>query len=128
MYAPSELPEVDAVEVVDLRGVGPTEAVVTLGRAQRAVRLEGAAAAEIAALWRSLPSGEMMRCHIPGFGLRFWRGGEEVVAASLCWKCNNARGRVGDAAIGFVFDGNSEPARVLLRRCKAAAGDWLWWL
>jgi hypothetical protein len=128
MYVPGELPDVDAVEVVDLRGVAPTEAVATLQRARGAVRLEGAAAAEIAKLWRGLPPGEMMRCHIPGFGLRFWRGDQVVVLASLCWKCNNARGLVDDVSIGFSFDGDSQAARTLLRRCKAAVGDLLWWL
>ncbi len=69
-----------------------------------------------------------MRCHIPGFGIRFWQGEKVVVLASLCWKCNNARGLAGEESIGFVFDGASEPARELLRRCKAAVGDLFWWL
>lgn len=129
MYVPAELPEIDAVDVVDLRGVGPAEAVARLRSVagEASPRLRGTAATEVAALWRGLPPGEMMRCHIPGFGLRFWRGEEMVVLASLCWKCNNARGLVGEQPIAFVFDGASEPARELLRRCKAAAGDLLWW-
>ena len=74
--APSSLPEIDAVEVVSLRGLNPNRVDDDMLAAQNArhVRLTGADAARVAGMWRALPGGQQMRCHVPPFGLRFFRG------------------------------------------------------
>lgn len=117
-YDPSTLREVDTVEIIDLRAVEPPRVseYMTAAVASSGVRVVDAVAQEIAALFRALPPGEMMRCHTPPYGVRFYARGAVVLEVSLCWQCNNAFGRAGAASIDFVFDGNAPPSRALLAR------------
>ncbi|HEX8916390.1 MAG TPA: hypothetical protein VF796_28825 [Humisphaera sp.] len=120
---PSTLPDVDAVEVVVMRGVesGP-HGYMPNARDARAVRVQGPEAARIASLWRALPPGEQMRCHVPPFGLRFLHGGRVLVEASVCWQCNNVWGHAGDDRFGYEFDGSHPTARALLAACERTTG------
>lgn len=115
---PSSLPPIDEVAIFPLRGIEPNRVSEYMHHLAGApsVRPDGAAAQEIASLWRALPPGEMMRCHTPPFGVRFSAAGRVVVEASLCWRCNNAFGFVGGRQISFVFDGAAEVSRKLLAR------------
>lgn len=120
-YAPSSLPPVEAVEVVDLRGIGALavrEYMTTAGVVGVTVR--GAAAARIADLWRRLPPGMPARCHVPPFGLRFVAGGAVVCQGSVCWKCNNVYGDAGGDPIRYSFDAEAEVSRTLLAELRQA--------
>jgi len=85
-YAPSQLPDIDIVELVELSGLQPER---VSDKSLRFVRVKKETAQKIAYLWRQLPPGEQMRCHYPPFGLRFYMGNKLVVQGSICWECNN---------------------------------------
>jgi hypothetical protein len=124
-YRPSELPEVDGAEVVRVSGVPTRLESHVMRDAAHAPRvtLAGADVQLAADLWRALPAGELARCHIPSYGLRFFRAGALVVEASLCWECDNAFGfdAAGDE-LYFEFDATSAPAQDLLRLLAERAG------
>lgn len=90
-YAPSQLPDIDVVELVELRGLPPTivNEFMIIPKNVRFVRIKKETAQKIAYLWRQLPPGEQMRCHYPPFGLRFYMGNKLLVQGSVCWECNN---------------------------------------
>ena len=78
--------------------------------------VRAADAAEIVALWCSLPTGEhRAMCLEPAYGLRFRHKGREVLKTSVCWDCE---GLVAPTLIGGSiicgFDAHSEPAQKLL--------------
>jgi len=120
--APSSLSRIDAVEVVSLRGLLPNGVSEYMAAAKdaRRVRITGTEAQRIAELWRTLPEGEEMRCHIPPFGLRFFAGDDLVCEASICWRCNNIFGQAGADEVFFEFDGSLAPSRALLKACENA--------
>ena len=66
-YDPATLGQIDAVDVVALRALDmdrrPLGARLFGGLHE--IQLEVPAADEIASLWRALPPGETMRCHVP---------------------------------------------------------------
>lgn len=127
-YEPASLPQVDLVEIVDVsrcdRSADGFFAAAASSPCAQLSRNDGEAAT---ALWRTLPLGEPMRCHLPPYLIRFHRGGALVLEASLCWRCNNASGRTNSGErFGFAFDGKSDPARellALLRRVLPASRD-----
>ena len=122
---PSSLPDIDAVEVVTLRGLFPNgvaEYMLAAKKARRA-RLVGVAAEEIAAMWRALPDAEQTRCHVPPFGLRFFEGCHLICEASICWRCNNIYGQAEGNKVFFEFDGSHPTARAMLKACEAALGE-----
>jgi hypothetical protein len=90
-YAPSQLPDIDVVELVDFRGLPPTivDGSGVIPKNVPYVRIKKETAQKIAYLWRQLPPGEQMRCHYPPFGLRFYMGNKLLVQGSVCWECNN---------------------------------------
>lgn len=120
-YDPSTLREIDAVEIIDLRGLEPPRVAeyMTAAVGRSGTRVVGEVAQEIAALFRTLPPGEMMRCHVPPYGVRFYARGAVALELSLCWQCNNAFGRAGAASIDLVFDGDAAASRALFARISA---------
>jgi len=123
-WSPDSLPEIDAVEVVDLEEVEPFSGDEYMSAATSApsVRVSGNAAQTIAELWRRLPAGFQARCHDPPFGLRFFLGQELVAEASLCWECNNVLGGTWEGSFWFAFDGAAPLSRELLATLRAALG------
>lgn len=113
----SQLPEIDAVEIVDLRGVEGNRVSTFMREAAATpcVRLEGEAAQNIARLWRSLPPSEAMRCHVPRYGFRFYHNGTLVLQASVCWRCHNIFIDWQDRESFYAFDAESAQAQELLR-------------
>ncbi|GAA2417133.1 hypothetical protein GCM10010420_54230 [Streptomyces glaucosporus] len=82
---------------------------------------DGGEAAEVLALVAALPDGEPARCFLPRYGIRLHADDEVVREIAFCFACNRAlvvdpggRGRP------IAFDGESAPARELLRRFRAA--------
>jgi hypothetical protein len=123
-YQPNSLPAITSVEVVSLRGRYPKRMDYMLDTTgARSVMQEGAPAQRIAELWRSLPPGEQMRCHTPPYGLRFFRDGELLCQASLCWECNNLFGDVQGDDISYVFDAKHPVSQDLLVVLKSVMGD-----
>lgn len=114
-YEPSLLPDVDAVEVVDLRDI-QLHSVKEYMRAKDTphVRVKGETAQQIAHLWRQLPPDEQMRCHIPPFGLRFYVGNKLLVQGSVCWDCNNIWVEENGEDLVYTFDGGHKSSRQLL--------------
>ena len=92
---PSALPEIDEVEVLDLAtfAVDAANSDRNTGTAS-SFPIAGDDAIKIADLFRNLPDGDERRCHTPPFSLRFLASGVEVGTASVCWKCNNVRGKI----------------------------------
>jgi hypothetical protein len=95
---PSQLPVIDAVDVVMLEGTGHQSiAGIFVGQVIEEdppafKRIEGEVAQQIASLFRQLPPGEPARCHTPPFGLRFYTSGKAQGGCSICWQCNNILG------------------------------------
>ncbi len=128
-YDPATLGEVDAVAVVELdasaRRTAPPRLLSALVRdaATREVSLTDPEDVErIASLWRALRPADEARCHIPRFGLRFFRDDGVVAEASLCWECNNAYGRVPSEPMRFTFDASAPAAVLLLMQVRHVLG------
>jgi hypothetical protein len=119
-FNPAHLPEIDAVDVVNLEDIHPGHVDAYMQKAVRAphVRVADELAQQIADLWRQLPPDEQARCHFPPFGLRFYRRGELQFQASICWECNNIFGDAKGNHVFFTFDAHSEPSQRLLSLCK----------
>lgn len=125
-HAFASLPEIDAVDVlvIDERvrekaraGIPTMHAYIIAAADAPCVRVTGAPAQRIAALWRRLRPDEQARCHIPPFGLRFHAGDVLVLQVSVCWECNNVFGYLGPQGsreIHLSFDAASSNARELL--------------
>jgi hypothetical protein len=115
-YEPSQLPDIDAVELVDLKGLQPKHVNEYMKIAKDAshVHVQGEAAQQIAYLWRQLPPDEQMRCHSPPFGLRFYRGRELLVQGSVCWECNNIFVEENGEDLAYTFDGQHAYSQQLL--------------
>jgi len=82
------LPDIDAVDVLDLGGNFPSMSG-DLIISSRIVTVEGELAQQIAHLWRQLTPGMSARCQMPPFGLRFYVKEKLVLQASMCWECHN---------------------------------------
>lgn len=113
--SPRDLPEVTAVEVVDLRGVLTNRVTEYMRHAHDAPckRCEDELVARIADAWRALPQGEPIRCHTPPVGLRFYMEMELLAEASICWRCQNIYGDFQGREFGYSFDATSTAARKL---------------
>lgn len=86
-------------------------------------RFEDENVAELAQLVGRLPGAEQMRCHLPRYSLLFTGPGQSDLEVALCFRCNNARVRVGDDLGWFTFDGASNQADELLSRLRVADPD-----
>ena len=119
-FSPKQLSEIDAVDVVNLKGVHPNRVSEFMPNAVGAshVRVADELAQQIADLWRKLPLGEQSRCHIPPFGLRFHFNGELQLQASICWKCDNISGDAKGNSFWYAFDAQHETSQKLLALCK----------
>jgi hypothetical protein len=115
-YAPSQLPDIDAVELVDFKGLRPNLVSGYMGAAKNApfVRLKGETAQQIAHLWRHLPPDEQMRCHNPPFGLRFYVDNKLLVQGSVCWECNNIHAEENGENLVYEFDAQHPHSQKLL--------------
>jgi hypothetical protein len=118
-YSPPTLPEVQSVEIVRASNVYAARLNDYMKNHESpGVVLEGQAAAEIAALWRELPSlpeGQQGRCHVPPFGIRFFTRSGVAVQGTICWKCNNIYGDELGRDIFYIFDGQHPQSRLLLQ-------------
>jgi hypothetical protein len=115
-YQPANLPEIDAVEIVDLKGLQPDQVNEYMRMAKNApcIRVEGENAQEIASLWRQLLHDEQMRCHIPPFGLRFYIGKKLLIEGSICWECNNIFVEENGEDLAYTFDAQHPYSQELL--------------
>lgn len=115
-YRPSTLPEADRIEVVDLSGLSPRFVSGYMAESSNApvIVVTGEQTAAICALWRLLPEQpDMMRCHIPPYGLRFFFQDLLLLEGSVCWRCDNIYLTTGNKEYCYKFDGASEPAQAL---------------
>ena len=124
-YSPATLPDVDAVELVDLRNI---EADIVSQYMLYAADVAGTpcdseSVNTIVSAWRLLPSGESERCHVPPIGFRFFVAGAIVLEASVCWRCNNLYGIENGADVYCTFDAESKPAQELLMLGKRVIGN-----
>jgi len=123
-YEPTSLPKIDAVEIVDIRGLDAnrvSQYMLIAGNAPY-VRREGESAQPFADAWRNLLAGESVRCHVPPIGLRFFVDGTIHTEASVCWRCNNLFGMQNGIEISYAFDAESAPAQKLLSLSQEAIG------
>jgi hypothetical protein len=119
-YNTSQLPEIDAVEVVNLRDIMGNRVNTYMKEAVSApfVRVTGEVAQDIARLWRLLPVAEQMRCHVPSFGLRFYNNDNLHLQASVCWQCNNIFVDIGEQELSYTFDAQHSYSQELLALVK----------
>lgn len=120
--SPSKLPEIDIIEVVDLRSVyreDVDEYMLNCKDSKTVVKVSGSSAQQIAELWRKLPEKMPFRCHLPPFGLRFYKDEKLILQGSICWECNNFIGYKNGEEIGFTFDGEAKVSKELLSICKS---------
>jgi hypothetical protein len=103
-YAPSQLPDIDAVELVDLRTLHLGSVGMSKVKNAPFVQVKGETAQQIAHLWRHLPPDEQMRCHNPPFGLRFYMDNKLLVQGSVCWNCNNINVEENGKNLLYEFD------------------------
>lgn len=119
----SHLTEIDEVEICSLKGepepgdTDPFEGDGLHGVAARKT-VTGADAAEIAALWRSLPTGAEYQylCFGPVYGLRFRHSGKQVLKTSVCWECQGLTfPTLTGHTIEWGFDAKAQPAQKLFQ-------------
>lgn len=122
IYKPSQLPDIDTVELLDLKGLDLDDIREYMRIMDTPeVRVKGETAQEIARLWRQLPPDEQMRCHNPPFGLRFYMESKLLVQGSICWSCNNIWIEENGKRLGYQFDGQhpySQQLFALLQRLE----------
>jgi hypothetical protein len=119
----SSLPEIDLVEIVDLRAVdGDARDYMSKGRSAPTTVIYGADAQNIAKLLRTLQPGKQSRCHTPPFGFRFYHGDYVMAEASVCWKCDNIFGMIGGRTFFFEFDSSHANAQQLLTEAQRLTG------
>lgn len=123
-YIPSLLPEVDAVEVVDLRGIiaNRINEYMAGGIFAPNVRVTDEKAQLLAHLWRQLSAAGQMRCHIPPFGFRFYHSGALLLQASVCWRCNNIFIKMDEKDLSYQFNGMDANAQELLALANEIMG------
>lgn len=125
----SALPEVDRIEVVALNAdekpeAGETKFPVGSGdlfvAVHSSLQVDDEKAKRIATDWRELafrPNSTF--CHIPAYGIRFYRGDDLLFSVSVCWKCRNfyiprIDPMTGQAGAGlYGFDDNAASKRLL---------------
>lgn len=127
MYNPALLPQVEKVLVLSLADSleGAASKYERVGKLltgrnfpiYAAAEVKGDEASEIAEMWRKLPPGRAIRCHIPPYGLRFYGGGRMIVEASICWRCNGIV--TGESA--YSFDSSAEVSQRLLEKLREIA-------
>lgn len=124
-YNPQTLPQVTSVEVVDLRQIDANRENEYMENAADApsVKCSDKPAKYIAKIWRGLPSGQKIRCHMPPVGIRFFDGDSIVCEASVCWKCENIFGVQQGIPIAYCFDPNSTVGYELYLTLKGVIGN-----
>lgn len=86
--------------------------------------IEGAQARKLAALWRVQAYGpDRSACHEPGYAVRFFVKGKELVHASVCWACNNILFSTTDFLGGLHFEGESKNGQKLEQFFRAAFSE-----
>ncbi|MCU0718771.1 MAG: hypothetical protein MUC83_03635 [Pirellula sp.] len=76
----------------------------------------------IAETWRRLPIGEMVRCHKPQIGLRFYVDYTIVCEGSVCWDCENIFGNVNGSEFCYTFDPKSKAGLELFKLVQSIVG------
>lgn len=115
---------IDSAEILRLsREVSIVDGRVEVKKTNIAVRqIQGVGAQQIAILFRQLPFGNQARCHFSPFALRFFRDGEELLYASICWDCNNIWITENGVHKYAEFDADAEVSQQLLRLIESIAG------
>lgn len=123
-YNPKSLPSIDAVQIVDIRNINPSDVSQYMQVADDAqtVHCDDKSAQEIANTWRELTPGESSRCHIPPIGSRFLVGETAFLQASVCWECDNIFGIQEGHSVFYAFDSESIPAKRLFRIARRIMG------
>lgn len=132
MYNPALLPQIDKVVILDLGHnlEGSPSKYERIGKLSTGrdfpiyatIEVKGGEASEIAGMWRKLPPGEARRCHIPPYGLRFYRRGRMIVEASVCWRCNSVVTSARGDESAYTFDSSAEVSQHLLGKLCEIAG------
>ena len=124
-YDPKSLPQIDAIEIVDIRRIDANRVsqYMQIARNEPHVRCNGESAQQFADAWRALTPGESARCHAPPIGLRFIADGLIYLEASVCWRCNNLFGLSQGTAISYAFDSESAAAKTLFALSQEVIGS-----
>lgn len=128
-YEPTQLPDVDTVEVLILAGSTDRSLAQFLPftqvfavrdwerfRVSYSIKVSGDVAHEIAELWRHLPPAGQFKCHFPPLGLRFYAEGLLLLEASICWQCNNILLKTNGNNTVYEFNGRHEVSQKLLAK------------
>lgn len=89
---------------------------------------ESTQANQVLTLIKDLPSSELHRCFIPGWGIRAHSATDLLFQVAFCFRCHGARlwgPGVPAAQTGIhTFDPDSPPARELLERFRGSQSGW----
>ena len=122
---PASLPTIDVVDVIlvddeyEPSRASPTIPGIVLKK------LTDDSAQQIARLWRLLPRGDQMRCHMPRYGLRFHLGTAVILEAAICFECNNIAMVTASGSAWAIFDAEAASSQELLsvmRSCDTGSG------
>jgi hypothetical protein len=124
VWTPASLPAFDGVEVVSLQEVASDRDHGYMPAAVDApgVRLSAEEVLQVRSGLQSLPVGRTLRCHRPLVGARLLRDQKLVAQLSICWRCNNLFGWVGEQPVHYAFDRASVGARRLNVLLNQAVG------
>ena len=123
-YDPGSLPYVTSVQIVDLRSIDANRVSEYMCCAKNATvyDCDPITSDLIAETWRRLPIGEMVRCHTPPIGLRFYIDNTIVCEGSVCWACENIFGNVNGSEFCYTFDPKSKAGLDLFKLVQSIVG------
>jgi len=124
-YDPRSLPDVDTVEIVDLREINPNSASEYMQLADSApvVKCDHKSSKYLAKVWRALTPGTSSRCHVPSIGLRFIVESKCVCEASVCWMCDNIFGVFDGEGFSYAFTGDGTAGYEPFLTVKSVVGE-----
>jgi hypothetical protein len=81
---------------------------------------------QIMELWSELPMPAMpARCHMPTYGLGFYRQDTFLAEWTICWRCNNMFSTDTDLSGNKTFDGDAPSSRQLLSLLNKLTNQWV---
>lgn len=112
-HDPATLPQIERAEVLLLPSDYETVPRKPSIPGRVLAHVVGEQAQKVAALWRSLPQAEQMRCHLPRYGVRFLAD-QFLFEAAICFECSNISIIDNGKHTWATFDGEAPAARELL--------------
>jgi hypothetical protein len=83
----SQLPAIDKIELLKVGRLTADGEIDTFAATRT---IEGRQAQQLATLWRGqIYNYNFSPCHVPAYAIKFYSGGQLLLYASVCWRCQN---------------------------------------